>query len=55
MESATGDWEGGTESGICEGLVEVEVEESKGGTGGRGLDGFLPWVGESGSPLSVVD
>ena len=50
-----GDWEAGTESGICEGLVDADVEESNGGTGGNGLGGFLPCVGEPEDSLSTLD
>jgi hypothetical protein len=34
IEFATGFWEGGAESGICEGLVDAD--ELNGGTGGKG-------------------
>ena len=53
IESAMSDWEGGAESGICEGFVDVE--ESNGGTGGKGLCAFLACEGESGFPLSADD
>jgi hypothetical protein len=43
--------EGGTESGT----LEIEVEESKGGTGGKGRGGFRGCVGECGLALSSTD
>lgn len=53
MESATSDWEGGAESGMREGIVDME--ESKGGMGGKGLCAVLACEGESRSPLSRAD
>jgi hypothetical protein len=43
--------EGGTESG----MLEIEVEESKGGIGGKGRGGFRDCVGERGFALSSTD
>lgn len=43
--------DGGTESG----MFEVEVEESKGGTGGRGRCGCRGWAVNLGLAPSVAD
>lgn len=49
MECVVDAWDGWTESGT------LEVEESKGGTGGKGRGKFRDWVGDSGCTLSAVD
>lgn len=48
-------WEGGAESGMCDGSVDVvvDVEESKGGTGGSDLEAFRDWVGDAEVELVV--
>jgi hypothetical protein len=51
IDSAMEICEGGTDSG----MLEIEVEESKGGTGGKGRGRFRGCVGESGFALSSAD